>query len=394
MKVQISDTVKYIGVNDTTLDLFESQYVIPEGVSYNSYVILDEKVAIIDTVDERECKTWKENMMNVLEGRGVDYLIIQHLEPDHAGGIVQLLALFPDMTLVGNQKTFLFLEQFLPSGKDALKQYKKMIVKENDELFLGKHTLQFKMAHMVHWPEVMVTFDSTEHILFSADAFGKFGALKVDDEEEWAPEARRYYFNIVGKYGIAVQSLLSKIKSLQLDMICPAHGSILKAPLDEYISLYDIWSRYEPEKKGVLIAFGSFHGNTRKVAEYMAQYLNEKGIEHVVRDMARDDMSELIEDAFRYEYMILVAASYDAGLFPQMKDFLNRLKSKGFKKRKVVIVENGTWSPSAARVIKNALEMMKEIEIIEPIVTIYSVMKKENQNEIDQLLKSLEKQLS
>ena len=401
MKVEISEKIKYIGVDDTTLDLFESQYVIPDGVSYNSYVILDEKVAVIDTADERMEKEWLENLCHTLNGRAVDYLIIQHLEPDHTGGIIRLMELYPEMTLVGNQKTFLFLSQFMSQNislnacgtrcggmttAGSLEQVKKLVVKEKDMLCLGEHTLQFFTAAMVHWPEVMVTYESTERILFSADAFGKFGALEVTEDDEWACEARRYYFNIVGKYGIAVQALLAKVKELKIQMICPAHGSILTQPLDEYVRLYDTWSRYEPECSGVLIAFGSFHGNSKKAAEYLAGKLVERGFTEVIlRDLARDDMAEIIEDAFRYDRMILVASSYEGGVFPQMREFLSRLQSKGFQKRKVAIVENGTWSPSAGRIIRDMLEAMKAIEILEPTVTIYSVMNTCNMEELNTL---------
>ncbi|MBQ8518047.1 MAG: FprA family A-type flavoprotein [Agathobacter sp.] len=390
MKNEITKNIKYIGVDDTTLDLFESQYVIPDGVSYNSYVILDEKVAVIDTADERMQKEWEENLQKELSGRAVDYLIIQHLEPDHAGGILRMLELYPELTLVGNQKTFLFLSQFLPQSVGGVENLKKLVVKEKDTLCLGKHTLNFFMAAMVHWPEVLVTYESTERILFSADAFGKFGALEVTEEDDWACEARRYYFNIVGKYGIAVQALLAKVKDLEIQTICPAHGPILEAPLDEYVKLYDTWSRYEPESSGVLIAYGSFHGNSRKAAEYLAQKLQEKGVEEVVlRDMAREDMAEVIEDAFRYDRMVLVAASYDAGVFPQIKDLLHRLQSKGYQKRKVAIVENGTWSPSAGRTIREMLENMKDIEIVEPMVTIYSTMKDSDLEKINELAEAM-----
>lgn len=383
MNIKISEKIKYIGVDDTSLDLFEGQYVVPDGVSYNSYVILDEKVAVVDTADQRKQKEWEENLCRELEGRQVDYLVIQHLEPDHAGGILRILELYPQITLVGNPKTFLFLSQFI-DGVDAMK---KLVVKEKDTLCLGEHTLTFYMAPMVHWPEVMVTYESKEHILFSADGFGKFGALEVAEDDDWACEARRYYFNIVGKYGIAVQALLNKVKELEIQMICPAHGPMLSTPLDEYMKLYDTWSRYEPETRGVLIAYGSFHGNSRKAAEYVAQKLQEKGEEEVVlRDMAREDIAEVIEDAFRYDRMILVAASYDAGVFPQIKDFLHRLQSKGFQKRKIAIVENGTWSPSAGRTICEILENMKEIEVVEPVVTIYSVMNECNKEELNILV--------
>ncbi|MBQ2900901.1 MAG: FprA family A-type flavoprotein [Agathobacter sp.] len=401
MRVEISEKMKYIGVDDTTLDLFESQYVVPDGVSYNSYVILDEKVAVIDTADERMEKEWLENLNRELGGRAVDYLVIQHLEPDHTGGILHLMELYPEMTLVGNQKTFLFLSQFLSqeSGLSKcrtscgmqtysgnLEHFQKLVVKEKDMLCLGEHTLHFYMAAMVHWPEVMVTYESTERVLFSADAFGKFGALEVAGEDDWACEARRYYFNIVGKYGIAVQALLSKVKELKLQMICPAHGPILSQPLEEYLNLYDTWSRYEPETSGVLIAFGSFHGNSKRAAEYVAARLVENGFSEIVlRDMARDDMSEIIEDAFRYDRMILVASSYEGGVFPQMKDFLYRLQSKGYQKRKVAIVENGTWSPSAGRTIREILEQMKSITFVEPMITIYSVMSECNMEELNTL---------
>lgn len=401
MNIEISENIKYIGVDDTTLDLFESQYVIPDGVSYNSYVILDEKVAVIDTADERMEKEWLENLCEALAGREVDFLIIQHLEPDHAGGIVQLMELYPEMTLVGNQKTFLFLSQFLSqnismnkcktrcnasTSSGDLENIKKLVVKERDTLCLGEHTLHFYTAAMVHWPEVMVTYESTERILFSADAFGKFGALEVAGEDDWACEARRYYFNIVGKYGIAVQALLAKVKELKIQMICPAHGPLLTQPLEEYLHLYDTWSRYEPETSGVLIAFGSFHGNSKKAAEYLAAMLVERGFTEVVlRDMARDDMAEVIEDAFRYDRMILVASSYEGSVFPQIRDLLYRLQSKGYQKRKVAIVENGTWSPSAGRTIRELLETMKSIEIVEPTVTIYSVMNECNIEELNTL---------
>lgn len=383
MKIEISEKIKYIGVDDNSLDLFESQYVIPDGVAYNSYIILDEKVAVIDTADARLEKEWFENLDRELNGRKVDYLIIQHLEPDHTGGILHLLELYPEMILVGNQKTFLFLSQFLSS---TLENFHKMVVKEKESLCLGEHTLHFYTATMVHWPEVMVTYESTENILFSADAFGKFGALEATKEDEWACEARRYYFNIVGKYGIAVQALLEKVKDLKIQTICPAHGPILTQPLDEYLRLYDIWSRYEPETSGVLIAFGSFHGNSKKAAEYLARCLAEKGTQDIVlRDMARDDMAEVIEDAFRYDRMVLVAASYEGGVFPQIKDFLNRLQSKGYQKRKIAIVENGTWAPSAGRTIREILDHMKAVEIVEPMVTIYSMMNENNMEELNVL---------
>ena len=350
MSIVISDSVKYIGVDDTTIDLFESQYVVPEGVSYNSYVILDEKVAVMDTVDPRGMEQWEKNLLDTLNGRKVDYLVVQHLEPDHSGSIARLVELFPDVTLVGNAKTFAMLPQFFNIPLEG----HTMTVKEGDTLSLGEHTLTFVMAPMVHWPEVMVTYESKEKILFSADGFGKFGALsKTEGEDDWACEARRYYFNIVGKY---------------------------------YIGLYDTWSSYQPEDKGILVAYASIHGNTAKAAEKLAEMLREKGAEKVVvSDLAREDMAEVIEDAFRYDRLILAAASYDAGVFPCMQDFLHHLQSKAYQNRKVGIMENGSWAPTAARTMKSILETMKNIEIVEPVVTIRSVMKDSDLPEMEKL---------
>ena len=386
MDIRITDDIKYIGVDDTALDLFESQYAIPDGVSYNSYLILDEKIAVIDTVDEYKLKEWEEKLLIELAGRKVDYLIIQHLEPDHAGGILRLLELFPELILVGNKKTFLFLLQFV----EFKKEWKTMVVNDRDMLDLGKHMLTFLIATMVHWPEVMVTFDTTDKVLFSADAFGKFGALSLTENEDWACEARRYYFNIVGKYGIPVQALLGKVKHLNLQKICPAHGPILSNPLEEYITLYDTWSKYEPESKGVLIVYGSFHGNTAKIAEQFAEILRQQGEEKVVvTDIVRSDMAEVVEDAFRYDRMVLAAASYDAGVFPQIRDFLYRLQMKNYQKRKVGIIENGTWSPSAGRTIKELLDGLKEIEVAEPMVTVYSAMKVDNLADLEKLAEAM-----
>jgi flavorubredoxin len=372
MKVTISDAVKYIGVDDKTIDLFESQYVVPEGVSYNSYLILDEKVALMDTVDVRGMQEWEKNLTEALGGRKVDYLVIQHLEPDHAGSIGRLLELYPDVTLVGNAKTFAMLPQFFDIDQDV----KKLTVAEGDTLSLGSHTLTFVMAPMVHWPEVMVSYESTEKILFSADGFGKFGALDAEDEEGWACEARRYYFNIVGKYGAPVQALLKKAANLDIQMICPLHGPILKEDLGYYIGLYDTWSSYKPENKGVLVAYASIHGNTAKVAEKFAEMLRERGVEKVVvSDLAREDMAEVIEDAFRYDRMVVAGASYDGGVFPCMQDFLHHLQSKAYQNRTVGIIENGSWGPTAGRTMKAILETMKNVTIVDPMVTIKSTMK-------------------
>ena len=364
MSVKFSDSVKYIGVDDTTIDLFESQYVVPKGVSYNSYVILDDKVALMDTVDKRGMEQWEKNLTAALDGRAVDYLIIQHLEPDHAGSIARLVELYPEVTLVGNAKTFQMLPQFF----DLPLEGHTLTVKEGDTLSLGSHTLTFVMAPMVHWPEVMVTYESSEKILFSADGFGKFGALSLTENEDWACEARRYYFNIVGKYGIPVQTLLKKAAGLDIATICPLHGPILTENLGYYLDLYNTWSSYEPESKGILIAYASIHGNTGKAAEKLAEKV-------VVSDLAREDMAEVIEDAFRYDRMIVAAASYDGGVFPCMQDFLHHLQSKAYQNRKVGIVENGSWGPTAARTMKAILEPMKNITIVDPVVTIKSTLK-------------------
>ena len=372
MSVTISEAVKYIGVDDKTIDLFESQYVVPQGVSYNSYLIFDEKVALMDTVDARGMEQWEKNLLAALDGRKVDYLIVSHLEPDHAGSIGRLVELFPEVPLVGNAKTFQMLPQFF----DLPLEGHTLTVKEGDTLSLGSHTLTFVMAPMVHWPEVMVTYESSEKILFSADGFGKFGALSLTENEDWACEARRYYFNIVGKYGIPVQTLLKKAAGLDIATICPLHGPILTENLGYYLDLYNTWSSYEPESKGILIAYASIHGNTGKAAEKLAEILRSKGAEKVVvSDLAREDMAEVIEDAFRYDRMIVAAASYDGGVFPCMQDFLHHLQSKAYQNRKVGIVENGSWGPTAARTMKAILEPMKNITIVDPVVTIKSTLK-------------------
>lgn len=367
--VKISDSVIYIGVDDKEIDLFESQYDVPNGVSYNSYLILDEKIAVMDTADMRVSDKWFENLEKALNGAVPDYLIVSHLEPDHAGNIKKASDKYPDMKIVVNSKSAAMLPQFFDISSDRL-----LIVTEGEELSLGSHTLQFFMAPMVHWPEVMVEYEKSEKILFSADGFGKFGAL--DTDEDWACEARRYYFNIVGKYGAQVQALLKKASGLDIQTICPLHGPILKENLEYYIGKYMTWSSYEPEDKGILIAYASIHGNTAKAAKKLKEILEEKGAEKVaITDLARDDMAEAIEDAFRYDRMILAAASYDAGVFPCMEDFLHHLKSKSYQKRTVGILENGSWAPSAARTMKAVLEQMKNVSIIEPVVTIKSTMK-------------------
>lgn len=382
MDVTISNAVKYIGVDDTTIDLFESQYVVPEGVSYNSYVILDEKTAVMDTVDKRGMEEWETNLLKALDGRKVDYLVVQHLEPDHAGSIARLVELFPDVTLVGNAKTFSMMPQFF----DFPLEGHTLTVKEGDTLSLGEHTLTFVMAPMVHWPEVMVSYESTEKILFSADGFGKFGALSKTEDDDWACEARRYYFNIVGKYGAPVQTLLKKASSLEIAMICPLHGPVLKDNLGYYLDIYNTWSSYTPEDKGILVAYASIHGNTGEAANKLADILREKGAEKVVvSDLAREDMAEVIEDAFRYDRMIVAAASYDGGVFPCMQDFLHHLQSKTYQNRKVGILENGSWAPTAAKAMKAVLETMKNVEIAEPVVTIRSTLKDSDIPALEQL---------
>ena len=383
MNNNMSDSVKYIGVDDTTIDLFESQYVVPEGVSYNSYVILDEKTAVMDTVDKRGMKQWEDNLINALDGRKADYVIVQHMEPDHAGSLARLLELYPDITVVGNAKTFVMINQFF----ENIDIKNTLTVKEGDTLSLGSHTLTFFMAPMVHWPEVMVTYESSEKILFSADGFGKFGALSLtENEEDWACEARRYYFNIVGKYGAPVQTLLKKASALDIKTICPLHGPVLTDNLGYYLDLYNTWSSYQPENKGVFVAYASIHGNTAHAAEKFADMLRNKGVEKVVvTDLSRCDIAEAVEDAFRYDRMVLAAASYDAGVFPIMQDFLHHLQAKAYQNRTVGLIENGSWAPTAAKTMRNILDTMKNITVVEPVVTIKSVLKKTDIPALDQL---------
>lgn len=380
--MNISDKIKYIGVDDTTLDLFESQYAVPDGVSYNSYVILDDKTAIMDTVDKRGMKDWENNLLNALDGRNADYVIIQHMEPDHAGSLARLIELFPEITVVGNAKTFVMINQFF----ENINIKNSLTVKEGDTLNLGSHTLTFVMAPMVHWPEVMVTYESSEKVLFSADGFGKFGALSLTENADWACEARRYYFNIVGKYGAPVQTLLKKASALDIKTICPLHGPVLSDNLGYYLDLYNTWSSYQPESKGVFIAYASIHGNTAYAAEQFAEMLRNKGVDNVViTDLSRCDIAEAVEDAFRYDRMVLAAASYDAGVFPIMQDFLHHLQAKAFQNRTVGLIENGSWAPTAAKTMRNILETMKNITIVEPVVTIKTVLKATDIPALEQL---------
>ena len=370
MNHNVTDSVVYIGVDDKTIDLFESQYVVPNGVSYNSYLIEDEKLAVMDTVDARKTAEWLDNLETALHGRTPDYLVVLHMEPDHAGSIQILAEKYPEMKLVGNAKTFTMMQQFFTMDLTD----RTVTVKEGDTLSLGSRTLTFVFAPMVHWPEVMVAYDSKDKILFAADGFGKFGAL--DTDEDWACEARRYYFNIVGKYGAQVQALLKKASALDIQKICPLHGPVLTENLGYYLDKYNTWSSYAPEDDGVLIAYASINGHTAEAAKKMADILKARGAKKVVlTDLARDDMSEAIEDAFRYDKLLLAAASYNADVFPCMESFLLHLKGKNYQNRTIGIMENGTWAPSAAKCMKEIVGKMKNIRLCETVVTIKSAMK-------------------
>lgn len=377
----ITEKILYIGVDHTDIDLFESQYVVPNGVSYNSYLILDDKVAIMDTVDPRKGDEWFENLRTALAGREPDYLVVQHLEPDHAGNIAKAMELYPKMQVVASEKALKMLPQFFANTQF---EGRAIGVKEGDTLSLGGRTLHFVMAPMVHWPEVMVSYDSTDKVLFSADGFGKFGALCHD--EEWADEARRYYFNICGKYGAPVQALLKKAATLDIAVICPLHGPVLTENLGYYIGLYDKWSRYEPESEGVVVAYASIHGNTGEVARKFADILRAKGAEEVkVIDLARDDMSEAVEAAFMYRRMVVAAASYDGDVFPPMHDFLHHLAIKNFCKRRIGIIENGSWAPSAGKAMRAIIDRFKDVVVVEPQVTITSCLKPEDSEALERL---------
>ncbi len=383
--MEITPTIKYVGVDDLDIDLFESQYVVPEGMAYNSYIILDEKVAIMDTVDARKGAEWWANVESVLAGRTPDYLVVQHLEPDHAALIHEVLDRYPQVKVVATAKAVQMMPQFFESVDF---EGRTVAVKEGDTLSLGSHTLQFFVAPMVHWPEVMVSYEQSEKVLFAADAFGKFGALC--NGGAWDCEARRYFINICGKYGAQVQTLLKKAATLDIRIICPLHGPVLTENLGHYIGLYDIWSKYEPENEGVLVAYASIHGGTAVAANRLADILREKGAPKVVvTDLSRCDMAEAVEDAFRYSHMVVCAASYDADVFPPMHDFLHHLKLKNYQNRKVAIVENGSWAPTAGRVMRAMLECMKNVEIVEPVVTIRSRMKESDLPAMEQLATAL-----
>ena len=381
----ISKDIIHIGASDKDIKIFESQYVLENGMSYNSYLIKDEKNVVLDTIDEKLTDIWLENLKKALDGEKPDYLIVSHMEPDHAYNIGELARKYPEMKIVGNQLTFNMLTNFF---KEIDFSNRKVVVMEGDVLDIGKHKLQFFMAPMVHWPEVMVTYEQTEKILFSADGFGKFGALDVD--EEWDCEARRYYFGIVGKYGMQVQALLKKAATLDIQMICPLHGPILKENLGYYINKYNIWSSYEPEEEGIYIACSSIYGNTLKAAQKLADILKEKGAKKVVlADLTKEDWAEAIEDAFRYSHLVLASSSYNAGLFPPMKQFLEHLKERNYQNRTVGIIENGSWAPSAGKCMKATLEEMKNLNVIEPIITIKSTMSEENVSQMEELAEKI-----
>ena len=367
----VTNSIVYIGVDDTDIDLFESQYLVPNGVSYNSYLILDEKVAVMDTVDLRKCDEWLDNLEKALDGRTPDYLVVQHLEPDHAGSIAKFLARYPQVQVVASDKAVKMMPQFF---FDVELEGRISGVKEGDTLALGSHTLHFAMAPMVHWPEVMVTYESSEKVLFSADGFGKFGALSCN--EEWTDEARRYYINICGKYGAPVQALLKKASQLDIAIICPLHGPVLTENLGYYIGLYDTWSKYEPEEEGVVVAYASIHGNTAEVARTFADMLRAKSdMKVVLYDLSRSDMAKAIEDAYRYSRLVVAAASYDGDVFPPMHDFLYHLSIKGFSKRRIGIIENGSWAPTAGRAMRAIIDKFKDVTVVDSQVTIMSRMK-------------------
>ena len=375
--MEVTKDIRYIGVNDHQLDLFEGQYDVPNGMAYNSYVILDEKIAVMDTVEVKFRDEWLAKLSEALGGRKPDYLIVQHMEPDHSANISEFLKVYPDTCVVGNGKTFTMMGQFY----DLDPAMKKLVVKGGDKLCLGKHELNFILAPMVHWPEVMVTYDSTDKVLFSADAFGKFGALDV--EEEWACEARRYYFGIVGKYGMQAQKLVKAAKGLDLQIICPLHGPVLKENLGYYVDLYDKWSSYTPEDKGVFIAYTSVYGHTKEAAELLASMLEEKGCEKVaISDLAREDMAEAVEDAFRYDRLILCTTTYNNDIFPFMRTFIDHLTERAYQNRRIGLVENGTWAPVAAKTMKAMFEKSKNITFAENTVTIKSAMKEDTKAQL------------
>ena len=384
--MKITDSIKYVGVNDHEIDLFEGQYVVPLGMAYNSYVIMDEKIAVMDTVDVKFTDEWLGNLKKVLGSKKPDYLVVQHMEPDHSANIMNFLDVYPDTTVVGNAKTFTFMGQFF----DLDPAMKKLVVKNGDKLELGTHVLNFVLAPMVHWPEVMVTYDSTDKVLFSADGFGKFGANDVEDPEGWACEARRYYFGIVGKYGLQTQNLLKKAAGLDIQIICPLHGPVLSENLGYYIDLYDKWSSYTPEEKGILIAYTSVYGHTKEAVMELAELLKKEGAEKVVvTDLARDDMPEAVEDAFRYDRLVLATTTYNNSIFPFMHTFIEHLVERFYQNRTVGFIENGTWAPVAKKTMHSMLEGCKNIKFLETSVTIKSALKDDSRAALAQMAKEL-----
>ena len=381
----LTDSIIYVGADDTDIDFFEGQYIVPNGISYNSYIIMDEKIAVMDTVDARKGDEWLANVKEALDGKAPDYLVISHMEPDHSANIFRLLEEYPEMKAVGSAQIFKFAGQFY----GEIPAERRVLVKEGAQLALGSHTLNFVAAPMVHWPEVMMSYESSEKVLFSADGFGKFGALC--NEEEWDCEARRYYINIVGKYGDQVQNVLKKAAGLEIAMICPLHGPVLTENLGYYINKYDIWSSYRPEDEGVCIVYASAHGNTRKAALKLAGKLEEAGVTVEAFDLSRDDIAEAVENAFRYDRLVIASITYDTGIFPTMANFLYRIKSKGLKNRTVGIIENGSWAPKAAGIIKETLAELENITLLEPVVTIKSALNEDSEAKLDELAAALVK---
>ena len=379
----ISDKIRYVGVNDHEIDLFEGQYIVPNGMAYNSYVILDEKIAVMDAVDSRFCDAWLANLQKELGDRQPDYLIVQHMEPDHSGSVAKALAAFPNATVVASAKAFAMMKQFF--GEEYADR--RMVVGEGNTLSLGEHTLTFVTAPMVHWPEVLVTYESSEKVLFSADAFGKFGALDV--EEDWACEARRYYFGIVGKYGAQAQALLKKAAGLDIQTICPLHGPVLNENLAYYLGKYQLWTTYTPEDEGVTIAYASIYGNTGKAAQLLADELEKLGVKVALHDLARCDQAETVEDAFRYPKLVLAASTYNNDVFPFMKTFIHHLLERNYQNRTVALMENGTWAPNAAKVMRGLLEGCKNLNLLEDVITIRSAMNEDNKRAIAQLAQQL-----
>ena len=383
--MKITQDIKYVGVNDHQVDLFEGQYVVPLGMAYNSYVIMDEKIAVMDTVDVHFGQEWMENLEGVLGGRKPDYLVVQHVEPDHSANIRPFLEKYPDTVVIGNAKTFTFIEQFY--GADPA--MKKQVVKNGEQLALGKHVLNFVFAPMVHWPEVMVTYDSTDKVLFSADGFGKFGANDVEDPEGWACEARRYYFGIVGKYGLQTQKLLKAAAGLDIQIICPLHGPVLSENLGYYLDLYNKWSSYTPEEPGVCIAYTSVYGHTKEAAQKLAQMLRDRGQKVAISDLARDDMPEIVEDAFRYDRLVLATTTYNNGIFPFMHTFIEHLTEREYQNRTIAFIENGSWAPVAAKNMKAMFEKSKKITFAETTVTIKSALNEASEAALAQLADEL-----